>query len=270
MIPKSYLFVPGDRPERFAKAQASGADAIIIDLEDAVAPKDKVHARQTICQWLDSGQSAYIRINADGTEWFEADVDALAKRPGVKGLVVPKAEDRTSLAALAARTTDSCITLPLVESARGFDKLREIALAPKVQRLLFGTLDFQMDMGIRGDGDELLYFRSQMTLLSRIAGIAAPVDGVTATLDDDQLIQAETIRARNLGFRGKLCIHPKQLAAVHAAFLPTGEEIAWAEKVQTAVQRSNGAATTVDGKMVDLPVILKAREILAMAGVDPA
>jgi len=186
----------------------------------------------------------------------------LAQCPGLIGLVVPKAESAATLAAIAVKLPAATALLPLLESAVGFDNLRAIARAPKVQRLLFGTLDFQVDMGMRGDGDELLYFRSQLTLASRVAGIAAPVDGVTASIDDAALIQAETTRARNLGFRAKLCIHPRQVEPVHAAFRPTAEEIEWARKVQVAVKASDGAATTVDGKMVDLPVILKANEIL--------
>ena len=262
MYPRSYLFVPGNRPERFAKACDSGADAVILDLEDAVAPAAKAQARDAVRTWLASGGRACVRINAAGTQWFDEDIAALAQCPGLIGLVVPKAESAATLAAIAVKLPAATALLPLLESAAGFDNLRAIARAPKVQRLLFGTLDFQVDMGMRGDGDELLYFRSQLTLASRVAGIAAPVDGVTASIDDAALIQAETTRARNLGFRAKLCIHPRQVEPVHAAFRPTAEEIEWARKVQVAVKASDGAATTVDGKMVDLPVILKANEIL--------
>ena len=265
MHPKSYLFVPGNRPERFAKACASGADAVILDLEDAVSPAAKGLARDAVCSWLTSGQSAYVRINAEGTEWFDADVAALVNLPGVLGIVVPKAENALSIATLSARLSEHCVLLPLLESALGFDNLRAIAHAPKVQRLIFGTLDFQVDTGIRGDGEELLYFRSQLTLVSRVAGIAAPVDGVTASIDDSTLIRTETMRARNLGFRAKLCIHPKQVASVHQAFLPRADEIDWAKKVLAAVKISDGSATIVDGKMVDVPIILKAKEILTLA-----
>jgi len=267
MYPKSYLFVPGSRPERFAKACDSGADAVILDLEDAVAPAAKAQARDAVCTWLAEGGRAYVRINAAGTQWFDADVAALASSQGLIGLVVPKAESADALADVAAKLPESTVLLPLLESAVGFDNLRAIAHAPKVQRLLFGTLDFQVDMGIRGDGDELLYFRSRLTLASRVAGIAAPVDGVTASIDDGALIQAEATRARNFGFKAKLCIHPRQIASVHAAFSPTVDEVEWAKRVRAAVEVSDGAATTVDGKMVDLPVILKANEILEAAGI---
>jgi len=237
-------------------------------LEDAVSPTAKAQARDAVCSWLASGQRAYVRINADGTEWFDTDVAALVSLPGVLGIVVPKAENAMSLTALASRLSEHCALLPLLESAIGFDSLRAIAHVPKVQRLVFGTLDFQVDTGIRGDSDELLYFRSQLTLMSRVAGIAAPVDGVTTSINDSTLIEAETTRARNLGFRAKLCIHPKQVEPVHRAFLPTAYEIDWATKVLTAIKKSDGSATTVDGKMVDVPVILKAKEILSLGDVD--
>jgi len=269
MIPRSYLFVPGNRPERFTKAVNSGADAIILDLEDAVAPAAKVHARDAVSAWLKSGHRAYVRINAEGTEWHYADIETLAQLPGLLGLVVPKAERADTLARIANNLPSGVITLPLIESALGFDGLREIAHAPTVQRLLFGTLDFQVDMGIRGDGNELHYFRSQLTLASRVAGLASPVDGVTSAIDDGERIQRDTMHARNLGFRAKLCIHPRQISYVHAALNPTDEELKWAQRVMAAVRTTDGAATAVDGLMVDLPVILRATEILGANPLQP-
>ena len=120
---------------------------------------------------------------------------------------------------------------------------------------MFGTIDFQLDIGIEGDGDELLFFRSQLTLASRLAGIAAPVDGVSTALDDAQGIEAVGRRARALGFRGKLCIHPRQVPAVHAAFAWRDDEYAWAERVMAAARASGGSAAALDGRMIDAPVI---------------
>ncbi|ACC74041.1 CoA ester lyase [Paraburkholderia phymatum] len=267
MAARSYLFVPGNRPERFEKAYASGTDAVILDLEDAVATDLKVEARDTVTSWLNAGGRAYVRINARGTEWYQNDVTNLMKCPGLLGIVVPKAEESAALVKISKELSDEAVILPLIESARGFANLQQIACTPRVERLVFGTLDFQVDTGIRGDGDELVYFRSQLTLVSRLAGIAAPVDGVTASLDDGDLLRQETLRARNLGFRGKLCIHPKQVPHVHAAFQPSTEEVDWANRVLTAVNVSKGAVTVVDGKMVDVPVVLKARDIFESAGI---
>ena len=155
--------------------------------------------------------------------------------------------------------------LPLLESAVGFRALDEIAAAPRVNRLLFGTIDFQVDTGITSDGEELSYFRSQMTLASRFAGIGTPVDGVTTSLDDARPIEEAARRARRFGFGGKLCIHPKQIFPTHMAFTPTSEEYKWARRVIDAAEASAGSATVVDGKMIDAPVIERAQVILGAA-----
>jgi citrate lyase subunit beta/citryl-CoA lyase len=273
---RSWLFVPGNRPERFGKALASGADAVILDLEDAVPPADKISARDAVHEWLKAldnatsdatsdtpAVSVYVRINAASTPWFDADVAALAALPQLSGLVVPKTEDAATLGRAAQGAAPALRLVPLIETARAFAALADIATAPRVERLMFGTIDFQLDIGIEGDGDELLFFRSQLTLASRIAGIAAPVDGVTTALDDAASIEASARRARALGFRGKLCIHPRQVAAVHAAFAWRDDEIAWAERVVAAAHASGGAAVALDGKMIDTPVIAKAHEILS-------
>ncbi|WP_250481756.1 CoA ester lyase [Caballeronia sp. NCTM5] len=267
MAAKTYLFVPGNRPERFEKACSSGADAVILDLEDAVATTAKLDAREAVFKWLSEGRKAYVRINAADTEWYQNDIASLVTCPGLLGIVVPKAEDAGALATVSKELGDQAVLLPLIETAVGFENLRAIARTPKVERLLFGTIDFQVDTGIRGDGDELVYFRSEIALVSRLAGLIGPVDGVTASLDDGELLRQETLRGRNLGFRGKLCIHPKQIPHVHAAFMPTDDEIDWAKRVLSAVDESKGSATTVDGKMVDVPIILKARDILETAGL---
>ncbi|WP_423394076.1 HpcH/HpaI aldolase/citrate lyase family protein [Burkholderia sp. LMG 21824] len=262
MFPKTYLFVPGNCPERFDKACAAGADAVILDLEDAVAPAAKSQARDAVASWLKKGGHAYVRVNAADTPWYQEDAAALRGMLNLRGIVVPKAERAAALSELSKEVDDNIALLPLIETAAAFADLVTLARTPKVERLMFGTIDFQVDTGIQGDGDELVYFRSQLTLASRIAGIAPPVDGVTAVIDDPELLRLDTIRARNLGFRGKLCIHPKQLEHVYAAFRPAPEEVEWAQRVMSAIKGSDGSAISVDGKMVDAPVIAKARDIL--------
>ncbi|MDR5765886.1 MULTISPECIES: CoA ester lyase [unclassified Caballeronia] len=270
MYPKSYLFVPGNRPERFDKAFAAGADAVILDLEDAVPYAAKAQAREAVVTWLKNGGSAYVRVNAADTTWYQDDIEALLGCRALRGIVVPKAERADVLANLSKMLSDSTALLLLIETAAAFDNLNTLARTPKVERLMFGTIDFQVDTGIKGDGDELIYFRSQLTLASRIAGIAAPVDGVTPAIDDVELLRQDTIRARNLGFRGKLCIHPKQLAPVHAAFLPPPEDIEWAQRVLSVAHEGDGSAISVDGKMVDAPVIAKAKDILNNSAAERA
>ena len=267
MSARSYLFVPGDRPERFEKARAAGADAVILDLEDAVLPDRKSAARDTVLAHLDPARAAFVRANAADTPWFADDIAALAGHPGVAGIVLPKAETREQIDAVLARAHPALTVLPILETARGLAGVTTLCKAPKVPRVLFGTLDFQIDMNIEGDGDELLFFRSQIVLASRLVGIEAPVDGPSTVLDDPAAIEADARRARRLGFGGKLCIHPKQIDAVHRAYAWSDDEKAWAARVLQAVQASGGSAVAVDGKMVDLPVILKAQRI---AGSGPA
>ena len=260
MTPRSYLFVPADRPERYAKALASGADAVIVDLEDAVAPPAKDRARALLADWLSQGAGQVIvRINGADTPWFDDDL-ALLCSPCVAAVMLPKAERRDDL----ARIPHGCL-LPLIETAAGVDALREVARAPHVQRLVFGAIDLQADLGIAGDDQELLLFRSQLVLQSRLADLAPPVDGVCTAIDDTAALDAETRRARRLGFGAKLCIHPRQVEAVNRGFAPGTEELAWAQRVLDAASASGGAAVAVDGKMVDKPVLLRARALMQQA-----
>jgi citrate lyase subunit beta/citryl-CoA lyase len=262
MSERSYLFVPGNRPERFEKARASGADAVIFDLEDAVQPQEKQAARETVREHMDAARPAFVRINAADTEWFANDAAAIANHPGVTGIVLPKAETREQIETVLAHAHSSLTILPIVETARGFANLTLLCAAPRVQRIVFGTLDFQIDLNIEGDGEELDMFRSQIVLASRLAGLTTPVDGVSTVLDDPVVIESEARRGRRFGFGAKLCIHPLQIDAVHRAYAWTDAELAWAERVLQAVEASSGAAVAVDGKMVDMPVILKARRMV--------
>jgi citrate lyase subunit beta/citryl-CoA lyase len=256
---RSYLFVPGDRPERFDKALAAGAGQVILDLEDAVAPESKQRARDAVAAFLRADRPVVVRINAAGTPWFDDDL-AMAARPGVT-VMVPKAESAAALASVQ-RAAPQARLLPLIESAAGMSAVDEIARAPQVQRLVFGSIDFQLDLGIEGDAEELLYFRSRIVLASRLADLEPPVDGVCTALDDADALRAESARARRLGFGAKLCIHPRQVAVVEAAFAPSDEEVAWATRVLDAAEGAHGAAVAVDGRMVDRPVLLKARRLL--------
>jgi len=260
-LPHSLLFVPGDRPERFDKAFSSGAGLVILDLEDAVAPGNKEQARSFIARWLDEAKPVAVRINAADTEWFNDDL-ALCRHPAVAAVMLPKAESADVARHVRALAPQAAV-LPLIETARGFAYAEAIAGAQGVQRLVFGSIDFQLDLGIDGDGGELLFFRSQLVLASRLAGAAAPIDGVSTAIDDAQALRDDTARARRLGFGAKLCIHPKQVATVNAGFALTAEERAWARRVIEAAEQAQGAAAALDGKMIDKPVLLRARALLA-------
>lgn len=266
-VPRSALFVPATRADRIPKALASGADAVIVDLEDAVAPSDKVAARET----LDSALAAmpvpntavplWVRVNA-GDPWARDDLALCARHVAVQAVVMPKAEAAASLQAAHEASCRKPL-IALIETALGFARRDEIAGHPAVFRLAFGSIDFQLDLGIAGEGEALLMFRSALVLASRLAGLSAPLDGVTVGVSDEEAVMADATRARALGFGGKLCIHPNQVAWVNQAFSPSLAELDWALRVVAACEASAGAAVAVDGKMVDKPVLLRAQALLA-------
>lgn len=267
-IARSYLFVPANRPERFAKANASGADAVILDLEDAVSDEDKCRARGLLEAYLADGGCAMVRINATQTEWFEDDV-RLCREKGVTGIVLPKAENAADIALVARHLRPGVQVLPLIETARGMANVKEVAGAPGVDRLIFGTVDFRTELGIEGDDQELLFFRSMLVLASRLAGIAPPVDGVTVAISDAEALRNAAERGRRLGFGAKLCIHPAQVGEVNAAYRPTEAQLAWATRVVEQA-RSGPGAFQLDGEMIDAPVIARAVSLLERAGRAPA
>jgi citrate lyase subunit beta / citryl-CoA lyase len=270
MLPLSYLFVPGDRPDRFAKALAAGAQAIIIDLEDAVAPDNKSAAREHIRAWTASRPGdvdVLVRINAVATPWFDADL-ALARECAIGGIVLPKAERAADIARVMAALSQEGFVVPIVETARGMLNVDEVTSAAGVQRVAFGTLDYVVDLDLSGDERGLIYPACRMALASRVAGVATPIAGVTPEIGNDARLEADLQFARACGFGAKLCIHPSQLALTHRAFTPTAEEIAWAQRVLAAVESGRGAVQ-VDGRMVDRPVVLKAQAILERAAPLP-
>ncbi|WP_084743006.1 HpcH/HpaI aldolase/citrate lyase family protein [Amycolatopsis australiensis] len=249
MTATTYLFVPGDRPDRFGKAVAAGADVVILDLEDAVAPADKDTARAEVAAWL-AENHAMVRINAPGTPWFDADAALVAAR-GVP-VLVPKAETPGVLTAFRE-------VVALVETARGVESAGELAAAPSVTRLAFGSVDLAAELGVAPEDPEpFAYARSRLVIASAAAGLAPPVDGVTTDLRDDERLAADVRYARRMGFGGKLCVHPRQIEPVRAGFAPTEAELAWATKVLTA----GASASAVDGQLVDRPVLARARRIL--------
>ncbi|CAB3722002.1 HpcH/HpaI aldolase/citrate lyase family protein [Paraburkholderia rhynchosiae] len=273
---RSFLFVPAIRPERFAKALASGADAVIVDLEDAVGEADKEEARRHVADAVAAFGAAstrvLLRINGFGTPWFEGDLALLARdgidsMDGIDGIVLPKAENPSFLEAVARATAKP--VLPIIESALGVWQVLEVAKMPGVERLVFGSVDFELDLDCCGSWDALLYARSRIVLASRVAGLLPPVDGVTVALDDMDQLASDSSNARGLGFGGKLCIHPKQIPLVNAAFSPSEGDLAQAREVVDAFARAGGGAVSVNGRMVDLPVLLKAQRQLAMVRKQP-
>jgi citrate lyase subunit beta/citryl-CoA lyase len=267
---RAYLFVPGNRPERFAKALASGADRVILDLEDAVLPADKPLARSAIAAWVRSLDTAaqarlLVRLNDAASPWH---ADDLAWLPGslLSHAMLSKCEHPEQVAAVCERLPAQGTVLPLLETARGVLAAVAIAQAPQVARLAFGSLDYQLDLDLPGPSFALDSAATALVLASRAAELPAPVAGVTAALDAAQL-QTDLAHARALGFGAKMCIHPSQVALVREAFQPDPQALAWARRVVSAWQQADGSgAIQVDARMVDKPVLLRAERILAQAG----
>lgn len=259
---RSALFVPGDRPERFDKALASGADLVIVDLEDAVAVGHKAQARDNVVTWLSGGGRAAVRINGLRTEHCSADRSRLAGLPGLQAVVVPMADDPAALAELAEELGGVAV-VAMVETAAGLLRARELAETPGVVRLAFGHLDLAADLDSADTRVAMLHARSTLVVTSRAAGLPGPLEGVTPSLDDPARWADDARYAAELGFSGKLVIHPGQVEAVNAAFTPTAEEVARAARVLDAAEQ--GGAVRLDGEMVDAPVLARARRLLARA-----
>ena len=265
---RTLLFVPGDRPERFAKAAASGADAVVLDLEDAVPTAAKQAARDSVrAGWAGLqalGVPVVVRSNAWGSTEWAADLDCLRHLVGIASLMLPKSESAEAVQQ-AHDDTGGVPILPLIESAAGYDTVKAIAAAPGCLRLVVGHIDFMADTGIACGNDqaELDPLRFAVAMATRLSGLAPAIDGVTVQIDDDAVLRSDTLRARRFGFGGKLCIHPRQVKGVHAAFAPSDEELEWARRVLMAEAAAGGGAVQLDGRMVDLPVVLRARQLLA-------
>ncbi|HEY0226711.1 MAG TPA: CoA ester lyase [Mycobacterium sp.] len=254
---RTLMFVPGDRPDRFAKAVASGADGIVLDLEDAVAPSNKDSARSMVADWLAGGGSAAVRVNAVDTPWFADDLAAI----GDFGCTIMLPKASVDDVAAVARLADDPRLLVLIETAAGIIGAPSICACPNVIRAAFGSIDLSTEIGVNPDDREALgCARSTVVLASAAAGIAPPLDGVTTDLTSGEPAGADAEYVARLGFTGKLCIHPVQIGPVNAAFEPSAAQLAWARKVLDAV---GAGAIKVDGHMIDAPVLERARRLIA-------
>lgn len=268
-VVRTALFVPASRPERIPKALASGADVVIVDLEDAVEHLAKDSAREALCDFLGTNPAArlWVRINDASTAWHDDDLKACRSFPGVSAIMLPKAEASAQVRH-AAQTGVAIV--PILETAAGVLNAAEIAATPGVQRLTFGSLDYGLDLGLTPDTDGasvvLDHARVQVLLHSKAAGLPAPLDGVFPGVKDTAGMQAAAGRARDMGFGGMLCIHPTQVDIIHEAFQPPAADVEWARRVLIA-HRDNGLGTFMfEGNMVDAPVIARARQLLERAG----
>lgn len=250
------LFVPADRHDRVLKAAATGADAVILDLEDAVAADAKASARAGLPDVVRAESGLLLRINAAGTCWHDEDV-AMAARLPLAAVMLAKTETADQARHVAQATGHPVIAL--VESARGIANATSIADA--AVRLAFGSIDYAADLAMAHTRPALNHARASLVLASRLAGLPAPIDGVTTAIRDDDTVCDDSRHSVEMGFGGKLLIHPAQIAPARRGFAPAVHEIAWAQRVFAAAQ--GDAVFMLDGTMVDPPVILRARQVLA-------
>ena len=279
---RSFLFAPGNHARRVEKALTLAADAVILDLEDAVAVAEKPAARQAVLAALARPRRCrfYVRVNAMGTEWGYADLVGVVVA-GVDGIVLPKLESADEIKAadwlIGALERQNHLPaggidlLPIVETAAGFTNLETIARAKtRVRRLAFGAGDFTLDLGITWSRDELelLPYRSAFVVVSRSAGLEAPIDTVWVDLKDAEGFAQSSVRARALGFQGKMCIHPDQVPVANRTFSPDEQTVAQARRVIAAFDQAEAqgqASIQLDGRFIDYPIVHAARRVVAQA-----
>jgi citrate lyase subunit beta/citryl-CoA lyase len=276
---RSFLFAPGNHARRVEKALSLDADAMILDLEDAVATAEKRATRDAVIAALTRPRRAllYVRVNAVDTEFCYGDFAAIV-RPGLDGVILPKVESAAGLATadwllaqlereqgLMPRAID---LVPIIETARGLNQIDAIlAAGARVKRVAFGAGDFTLDVNMawsRGEA-ELAYARAKIVTASRAAGIEAPFDTVWVDLADKEGLEASARTAFGFGFQGKMCIHPNQIAVVNRVFTPSEAEVAFAERVVAAFARAEAegsAAIQLDGKFIDYPILYRAQRVL--------
>ena len=276
---RSFLFAPGNHPRKVEKVFEVGADAVILDLEDAVAVAEKAATRATVTAALGRERRAlgYVRVNGLDTDFAWGDFAAVIG-PGLDGIVLPKVETadqvRTAdwimaqLEREAGLAVGSVDLLPIVETGLGLHNIEAIAAAgTRVKRVSFGAGDFTRDMNLvwTGGEDELAYARGRIVLASRAAGIEPPIDSVFIDLKDRANLERSARRAHEFGFQGKLCIHPDQIGPVNEVFTPDAAEVERAEKIIAAFRAAEAAGSAsiqVDGYFVDYPIVEKAQRVL--------
>ena len=258
--PKLPLFVPGHRADIATKAAASGADMVIIDLEDAVAEPDTEAARAQLANSAPLSVPIAARINSSDSPWFATDLDAVKASPA-EMVIVPKAESACALDSVRDALGPDMPILPIIETACGLDTVATLLAHPTVPLCAFGHLDFSLDIGAESDWEALHYARGRVVLASRLGNKASPLDGVSVRFDDEDIVAGEARRARDMGFGGKLLIHPRQISPAKGVFRPSDDDYAWAKRVIEAVA-SNASAVQLDGAMIDVPVIKRAEAII--------
>ena len=260
VLARSWLLVNGAGAERFQAAAHSRADIVVLDIEDAVAPKDKVAARDNVVRWISDGNADWVRVNGFGTQWWEGDLDALRELGSdVGGVMLAMVESVDHVTETAKRLPGVPI-VALVETARGLERIGEIASAKGTFRLAFGIGDFRRDTGFGENPTTLAYARSRFTIAAKAAHLPSAIDGPTVGSSALRLSEATAV-SREFGMTGKICLTPDQCAAVNEGLSPSQEEIAWAREFFAEFERDGGEIRNGS----DLPRIARATKIIDLA-----
>jgi citrate lyase subunit beta/citryl-CoA lyase len=277
---RSFLFAPGNHARRVEKALTLPADAVILDLEDAVAISEKPATRELVVAAFGQPRHGrlYLRVNAYTTEWCYADIVTIA-RSGLDGIILPKVETADQLRSIdwllanlereRGLPVGGIDLVPIIETALGMSNIGAIAgSGSRTKRLAFGAGDYTLDLGMVWSRDEaeLLPARSAVVMASRAAGIEPPLDTVWADLRDAEGFALSARRAAELGFQGKMCIHPDQIAVTNAAFSPSAQQLSWAARVVAAFEEAEAkglASIQLDGQFIDYPIVQRARQVIA-------
>lgn len=258
---RSWLLVPGSKPERFDAAAQSRADVVILDIEDAVDPSQKDEARRGVIDWLSTaGNSAWVRINDTSSDFWGADVDELADAVGLEGVVLAKTEKPEDVVNTFHRLGARTPVVPLIESALGLERATEIGMAQGGFRLAFGSGDFRRDTGMWATREAMAYARARLTVSSRAAGLPGPIDGPT-TEESLRILREQSEWTLEYGMTGKLCLRLEQTAVVNEVICPQTSDILWAKGFLADFEAAGGVVR--DGS--DLPRLGRARKILRLA-----
>ncbi len=278
---RTFLFAPANHPRRTEKAFTLGADAVILDLEDACAVSEKIPSRAKVVEAMKLPRTClgYVRVNPMSTSYAYGDLQETIQA-GLDGVVLPKVET-----AAEAQTADWLITqlererglelgsidlMPIIETALGVANLASIlATTDRIKRVAFGAGDFTLDLGLRWSRNELelLTYRNQIALLSRAAGKEPPIDTVWVDLKDAEGFEQSTLHIKDLGYQGKMCIHPDQIAVANRCFTPTPEQVARAQRVVdafAAAEATGSSSIQLDGQFIDYPIVYAAQRVLAI------
>jgi citrate lyase subunit beta/citryl-CoA lyase len=260
MTSSTYLFVPANRPDRVEKAIATGVHEVIVDLEDAVGESEKGSARESLMA-LQPSRNVCVRINDESTDFFDADLAALASLSWVTAVVVPKVTTKSQMQRVLARVGPRVEVLALIETASGIRDVDAVAESG-VSRLLFGTADYAADLSTAPSHDLFAYARARLVVASAAAGLPAPVDGPSLEIEEDEMLRADAQLSLSLGMGGKLCIHPRQVPIVNSVFAPSEFEMDWATAVLEGYDANEGNVFILDGQMIDTPMVTRARRLL--------